>query len=80
MIKPIQQTPKCYPPTKLSCIFFSDLDMMFTEMFTTAHYASYKHLHKVIRARQRLEGNLILLEDTTPTSHEECTISQYTVA
>jgi hypothetical protein len=55
--------------------------MLLTEMLTTANYASYKHLHKVRRARQRLEGNLILLQETTPTtSHEECTISQYTVA
>jgi hypothetical protein len=83
MIKPLQQPPKSVTPpsAKLSCIYFSDLAMLFTEMVTTANYASYKHLQKVTCARQRLEGNLILFEDTTlTTSHEECTVSQYTVA
>jgi len=83
MIRPLQQLPKSVTPpsAKLSCIYFSDPATLLTEMFTTANYASYRHLHKVTCARQRLEGNLILLEDTTPTkSHEEFTISQYTVA
>lgn len=83
MIKPLQQPPKSVTPpsVKLSCIYFSDVAMLFTEMVTIANYASYKHLHKVTHARQRLEGNLILFEDTTPTtSHEECTVSQHTVS
>ena len=83
MIKSLQQPPKSITPpsAKLPCIYFSDLAMALTDMFTTEYYASYKHLHKVTRARQRLEGNLILLEDTTTTkSHEQCTISQYTAA
>jgi hypothetical protein len=82
IIKPLQQPPKSVTPPsiKLSCIYFSDVAMLFTEMVTTANYASYKPLRKVTRTRQSLEGNLILFEYTTATaSHEECTVSQYTV-